>query len=717
MQDAFRIGESYHVEPSLNSVIGPSGTIRLEPKVMQVLVCLAAHGGQVVSKERLMQTVWPDTFVGDDVLIRAISELRRAFEDDPKHPRFIQTIAKGGYRLLPDRVGLSGAESESRVDPVRPAPRNSTQRVQWLVMATAITLVIGGVVWRWSRPHVQGNSPTLAATRSVPLTALPGAEIFPAFSPDGKEIAFSWNGGEGPDFRIYVKLVNAGEPLRLSSGPGGDMSPAWSPDGRYIAFARCSSTEKGVFIVPALGGAERKVRATACDRGFEDANVAWSPDGTLIAFPDRRSPQDAYGIWLLSVNDLQTRRLTSPAADSGGDGNPSFSPDGRLVAFDRTVSAWAADLYVVPTSGGEPRRLSFDEGHAFGPAWTPDGRHIVEWSSRQRRPGFWSIPVDGGAPPQWLFGGDLMFSASISRDGHSLAYTHQTFDTNIWRLELNSGPPESSSRLQTASMRGATKITSSTRQEQGPQFSPDGRRIVFSSGQSGNGEIWVCDSDGRNALQLTSFGGRRVGTPRWSHDGQQIAFDSAEHGKSDIYVIGAMGGTPRRVLTDRFNNMVPSWSGDGRWIYFASNRSGANEVWKVPVQGGEPVQVTKHGGFAAFETPDGARLLYAKFDQPGIWSATVDGDDERLVLDRLVPGMWGYWGVAPDGIYFLDPEDRQHPTIEFFSFHTKRVTGIARMDHGAAWWNPGLAVSPDGHQILYTQIDQDDSDLELVSLQ
>ena len=108
MQNGFRIGESHHVEPSLNSVTGPAGTTRLEPKVMQVLLCLAAQAGQVVSKERLLRTVWSDTFVGDDVLTRSISELRRVFGDDVKEPRFIQTIPKSGYRLI---AGVSSTQN------------------------------------------------------------------------------------------------------------------------------------------------------------------------------------------------------------------------------------------------------------------------------------------------------------------------------------------------------------------------------------------------------------------------------------------------------------------------------------------------------------------------------------------------------------------------------------------------------------------------------
>ena len=121
LQDGFRIGELHHVEPSLNSVTWPAGTTRLEPKAMQVLVCLAEHAGQVVAKERLMRTVWPDTFVGDDVLTRCISELRRVFGDDAKEPRVIQTIPKSGYRLI---AGVSSNAEQDLAAPGHNAARN-----------------------------------------------------------------------------------------------------------------------------------------------------------------------------------------------------------------------------------------------------------------------------------------------------------------------------------------------------------------------------------------------------------------------------------------------------------------------------------------------------------------------------------------------------------------------------------------------------------------
>jgi Tol biopolymer transport system component len=180
-------------------------------------------------------------------------------------------------------------------------------------------------------------------------------------------------------------------------------------------------------------------------------------------------------------------------------------------------------------------------------------------------------------------------------------------------------------------------------------------------------------------------------------------------------VINAEGGNPRRITTGTSDDVVPSWSRDGRWIYFASNRTGDNQVWKAPAEGGESVQVTKKGGFAAFESHDGKFIYYAKGQSaPGIWRMPVAGGEETLVLDQLKAGYWGYWAVADKGIYFVNAESKLHPVIEFFSFATRRVRQIAMMEKKASRGSPGLAISPDGRWILYTQVDQSDSNIMLV---
>jgi TolB-like protein/DNA-binding winged helix-turn-helix (wHTH) protein/Tfp pilus assembly protein PilF len=173
LQNGFHVGDSHQVEPSLNSVTGPVGTIRLEPKVMQVLVLLAAHAGQVVAKERLIQTVWPDAFVTDDVLTRAISELRRVFGDDAKESRFIQTIPKSGYRLIAG-VSSSGEDQEIAA-PRQPVhlERRRTWKLALLAISLAVVIVAGAVVLNRLRADTQVPRVTIAI---LPFEHLGGPE-------------------------------------------------------------------------------------------------------------------------------------------------------------------------------------------------------------------------------------------------------------------------------------------------------------------------------------------------------------------------------------------------------------------------------------------------------------------------------------------------------------------------------------------------------------
>ena len=247
--------------------------------------------------------------------------------------------------------------------------------------------------------------------------------------------------------------------------------------------------------------------------------------------------------------------------------------------------------------------------------------------------------------------------------------------------------------------------------ESGPQFSPDGSKIVFESTRSGAYEIWMCRSDGSDFIQLTHFNSVS-GTPRWSPDGQQIAFDSYTSGNTDIFVMDSQGGSPRRLTTEP-SNVVPSWSRDGRWIYFASGRTGGWEVWKMPSTGGPAVQVTRRGGFAAFESPDGRFLYYAKgLTVPGLWRIPTTGGEEVEVRSSLEAGYWGFWAVVDHGIYYLDMTTK--PTIVLFDLITHRTTRVFELENRPAAQAPGLAISPDNKTILYTQLDALNNDIILV---
>jgi Tol biopolymer transport system component len=437
---------------------------------------------------------------------------------------------------------------------------------------------------------------------------------------------------------------------------------------------------------------------------WSEGGLDWSADGRFLAFSERSAPGQPPGIVLLSVETRKTRQLTSSAPPSWGDREPAFSPDGQTLAFIRGTNDLVDDIFIIPVAGGEPRRLTFDKLRVQGLDWAADGREIVFSSNRTGSFSLWRISTSGGQPEPLAGVGEGSLDPTIPAQGKRLAYTQQVnLESNIWRMEL-AKPSERA--------KAPTKFISSTRVDLLPEYSPDGQSIVFSSTRSGSSEIWTCDSDGSHPIRLTSFGGPAGGAPRWSPDGQQIAFDSRPEGHTDIYVVNAEGGGLRRLTTQSSDDWVPSWSRDGQWIYFTSNRGGDCQIWKMPAEGGQAVQVTRQGGFFALESPDRQFLYYAKRhgDNPALWRVPVDGGEEAPVHDLVKPGDWGHWAVVDEGVYFVNATEPSKPAIEFFDFATSKVRSIATLEKPTIF---GLAVSPDGRWILYTQADRRDSDIML----
>jgi Tol biopolymer transport system component len=535
------------------------------------------------------------------------------------------------------------------------------------------------------------------------VTSFAGAEYQPALSPDGLYVTFVWEGERGDNVDVYNRPVGSETLLRLTSDPAADCCPTWSPDGRSVAFIRRAGGEGTVLIVPAMGGPERRV---ANLRTWYGSSLSWAPDGRSLAVSDADATGGAYAVFLLSLDTLEKHRVTKPVAPAVGDAFPAFSPDGQALAFAR-VSALGlvgADLTTVPVAGGAERILYHEPTLVGGLDWTPSGSELVFSSSRSGSPRLWRIALGEREPRGLSLGEDPLlsnatgaeaigevsnpFRVSIARHGERLVYTRGFYDTNIWRVATDRTAPAPGARL-----------IASTQLEEAPQYSPDGRRIAFSSTRgTDTGEIWVCGSDGSGCFQLTALG-HSCGTPRWSPDGAQVAFDSAAEGHGDVYAIDVETRVSRRLTHTNAEEAVPSWSRDGRWIYFASDRSGSWQVWRMPTRGGSAVQVTKDGGFAAFESADGRSVYYSRSGSSGLWRVPVEGGREARVLD--IPACWGYWALGPHGIYVLGTNAHKMQSIDLFPFDGGAPRPIATIADSPACGESGLAVSPDGTSLLY----------------
>jgi Tol biopolymer transport system component/DNA-binding winged helix-turn-helix (wHTH) protein len=718
-QSVFQFGV-FQLDPRSGELRKHGVKLKLQDQPLRILALLLEHAGEVVTREDIQKRLWANnTYVDfDNAINSAVRKLREALSDSPEHPRFIETVTRRGYRFIapvsrPPTDQPPREASPSLQEPVpfvvgpTASPYNK-RRIWWSAIGLVTVLVVAGIAllrW-WVRKSDQASQEPLPA---VPLTGNSGYEAYPTFSPEGSRVAFSWEQPGKHGANIYLKLIGPGDPVRLTKDPHRELAPAWSPDGRYIAFLRgTDSDHAAVMIIPAVGGQERQLASLTFDMNdcmmhcrVPPPFLAWSANAGSLLSVEQKAPNETYSIVRISVETGEKRILTSPPVQTNGDGSLAPSRDGKTLAFTRSHGL-ERDIYVASlsqdaTSIGEPSRLTFDGREIEGLSWTADGRSLVFSSNHGGRRELWQIAAKASSKPARLTAaGDDPRNVAVSGEGRHLVYSHSVFDSDIWRISLRGKSQEP-----------AQNFISSTRLEFHPKYSPDGKRIAFESNRSGNYEIWISDADGSNVVQLTAFRNARAGSPRWSPDGRKIAFDYNAAGNWDIYVINSQGGKATRLTTNEANDFRPSWSRDGNWIYYCSNRTGHGQVWKVPANGGAEVQVTRHGGYVAFESLSGEDLYYTKEHE--LWKMPVrDGDEVRVLKSPAEI----YFAPAKRGIHFLEDTQSFDLSLKFLDFTTHAIKTIAAVPGPVA--DDEISESPDERWMLYGKTGRQGSELMVI---
>lgn len=711
--EAYAFGD-FEVDLAARALTNSGSPVPLAPKTFDLLALMVRRPGTLLSKREIIGELWPDTFVEEANLSFQVATLRKALGEDAS--RWIETVPKHGYRFkAPVERLTNGSPNDAPLLCESVGSRGQelgVKRSHWprVLVAAVVAMALLMAAWLIVR-HGRHSSPALLI--ALPLSVYHGFDADPSLSPDGSQVAFVWDGPSQVNLDIYVKAIGEKPPLRLTSDPKPEFSPAWSPDGRHIAFCR----EGEVVVVPALGGSERVLVRASPDWVPDHLGgcVSWFPDGSALAVVGHTSPgvgHNGFGypigtcaIHGVSLTNGDSWLLTYPAAGTLGDGGPKISPDGRQLAFlrSKTVDFDQPQLFSVPLTSnklpsGEPVHLGTDfifgtasEWIGNGLAWLPDSRSVV-FAQRGR---LWSVPVASGTPKLLPLSGFHPSSLSISRTGR-LVFVNESFDQDILRV------PGPTNRDVSSKNRPPVAFITSTSPDSNPNYSPDGKRLAFTSMRGGGLQIFVSNSDGSNPAQLTHFA-VNTGSPRWSPDGRYIAFDSDEAGQGDIYIIPAEGGPARRFTPDDSYEELPSWSRDGRWIYFGSDRAGQFQLWKAPFPSGKPVQVTQDWGKDAFESPDGKFVYYAKEVHPGIWRQPVAGGREQSVVAH---GELFFWGMYNHGLCLLNRESHP-PQVECLGFTSRALSTVITLPDDKRIWRtgPSFAVSPDGEWILYSHLE------------
>jgi DNA-binding winged helix-turn-helix (wHTH) protein len=423
--------------------------LKFSGQPFQVLAILLERPGEVVTREELQKRLWPDTFVDvERNLNTAVNKIREVLGDSAENPRFVETLARRGYRFIGEveapvqpavpavTVKPDGGPSESQsrkfaedAAPSPAPPRPIWRRtLPWAAVFLTGTLLAGiaFLILALHRPH-----PSAMHFRAV--TNFSGVQSHPALSPDGRSVAFVSD--RDGHYNIYVGLLNGANPVKITDDPNLKTTPCWSPDGTEIAYARLNDSGIwDIWRVPALGGTSRRFVLNASD-------PAWSRDGRWFAY--RKSSTAA--IWISDASGQNGRELARAQNELFGNSGPRFSPDGREVAYAASLGGPSGELEIVDVDSGKVRRVTHDAALVLSPAWSANGRFIYFASSRGGAPNIWKIAEKGGEPEQITSGQGDDIQLDISADGKRIVFSTFRSNVNLAELDLGPGEPQSCS--------------------------------------------------------------------------------------------------------------------------------------------------------------------------------------------------------------------------------------------------------------------------------
>lgn len=521
------------------------------------------------------------------------------------------------------------------------------------------------------RPHLllalsaAGILACAAAAQDRPEPRVIRALRYPAVSPDGARVAFSYRGD------LWTVSITGGEATRVAELPGWDSRPRWSPDGKTLAFCSDARGNTDLYTIPAGGGTPRQLTFHTAEDYLGD----WSPDGRSLCFYSARDSRLPI-LYTLRVDDGRLREVTR---DELALSSPSYSPDGNSLVYSRGSAGWArkgyrgsanSEVYSVSLTGeAVPRRLSDSPTSEMWPLYSPDGKWVYFVADREGAGGLWKQPARGGKAVRVAqVPGLYLHYPCLSRDGKTLVFEA---DFSLWSLDLSARRPEPRRLTVTAAVRdepreetqtltnGATelevspdgsqlalglrgdiflvssgggdarRITDSQAQEYDFSFSPDGKRLTYVSERDANVDVFVYELETEKTQRLTTSPEPET-APVISPDGQQVLFVRGINGRQ-LVAVPVAGGAEHVIAEGAFFGM-PRWSPDARWVAYTRRDAAAlTNVYVRPVAGGEEINVSRWNGFNTEPvwSPDGRRLAFLSSRSGSMEIYTVDLDRHK----------------------------------------------------------------------------------------
>jgi len=594
------------------------------------------------------------------------------------------------------------------------APISSSRKRHWMapVLTVSVLLIAIGLVVmlrRWLTPVSRQNVPITLRR----LTDFVGMEESPAFSPDGKSVAFT---ADISGYRqVWARLLAGGPPLQVTHDETDHQWPRWSPDSSsliYFSRADESSGEGKIWEVPALGGPARPIVSSLAAGDL-------SLDGKSLAYLRAAQGQIELAI---ADRDGSNSRVVAHLSPNFTYSDVRWSPDGRMIGF-QMGRVFNYDIFYLPVSGGEPKKITEDGNPLSGFAWLPDSSGIVYSSPRGDTVlylptmNLWSVKLGGRNLRQLTFGETSYISPDVDRN-QDVIVGRQKVQFDVWKFPTSENARENVSR--------AVQITHQTGTVQTPSVSANEREVAYLSDSGGHGNIWTLDMQTGKNRQITFEQDPRLalGVPVWSPDGSHIAYviRSRTGWNVDQWIVHPDGTNAHRVSV---GGGWAAWSPDSRWLYFAEpSTDGGFEIKKISPDGATAIDVRKDSQRPAV-APDGT-LYYA------VELANVNGTADleifkahpengpsapllRISSARLPPWIMTQSVLSPDGNWLAMPL-ADGPSSNIWTQPTsggpmRRITDFGRQ---ATFITRRVSWSADGRSI-YAAVGKGEADIVLLN--
>ncbi len=669
------------IDTETNTISVESSPVQLEPLTMKMLVFMTERQGQVVTRQVLMDHLWQDTVVSNDSLNRIASQLRKVFQDDEEIR--IETIRSIGYRLSLGKTKKTFTGNSGKGN------------IGKLMIIGVMVLVLAMVIIFLTGKTAHDGPPK--GPELEEYTQLPGFLLNPTMSPDDEVMAFSWNGGEGTTFNIYLKRPGSATPVKFSDGSF-DLSPEWSPEGDFITYNSYDFMKsRSTLVIKSIVG--DNVRTLNDIGGLNGSSpIDWAKDNSSIAIAAIPLGKRRSVIHLVDLKDLTRTPITTVTGDTTSHMIPRFSPDSQSILFlkmNAQVNDLSPtlhnrnDLILLDLQTMEQKLLIEDLNTPSGLEWI-DEDNIMYINRENGRSQLMNYSLKDGKTTE------VFSSANVAMKGFSLFNGQRKAIVEAQRSDFNIDKVI----LGDTAIASKTALINFTSSDLSPVLNSKGE-MAFISDYSGIEQLWLLEKGERIPKQISYFKeSLTLSHPSWSADDSHLIFSTKRTGYGiRIDKIRANGSGHEILVEGKANYDNPSWSKDGESIYFYSDSLKTPQLFKMNLETQEREQITFNEGLFGRETDRG--FFFVKFNTAGIWKLNEQGTEERVVENLSFFGL-SDWLVKGDTLVYLRTRNNA-PALVFYDMKQKKnIREVALPDLKMPVPSLGVAMNLAENELYFT---------------